>query len=95
MSEQKRPHRVILVKSKEYQDQYISNKPGRIIRAGGCEFHLFKYIDEYDGQEIIDLPRFYENPEYTDEGRPFVLTFDPIGVCMCGERRREPTEAVT
>ena len=119
-----KPDRIIYVISNEYRNRYISKNPGRIIRAGGCEFHLFKYIDEYGGQEVIDLPRFDENPEYTGEGRPFILTLDdqcpfgkkddpdnpgpsgcndcvwcrienpadPIGVCMCDERKQKSKE---
>ena len=48
-------------------------KPDKIIRAGGREFQLYKYRDEYDGKYILNYPDFQENPEYTDEGRPFVM----------------------
>ena len=72
MPGQTQTYRVVCVKSDEYADRYTSGKPGSIVRAGDCEFHLFKYYDEYSGTEILDLPRFEENPEYTREGRPFV-----------------------
>jgi len=48
-------------------------KPDKIIRVGGREFQLYSYINECDGQTILDYPNFVENPEYTDEGRPFKL----------------------
>ena len=48
-------------------------KPDKIIRAGGKEFKLYKYRDEYDGQYVLGYPDFDENPEYTDGGRPFKL----------------------
>jgi len=49
------------------------NKPDEIVRAGGREFPLFKYRDEFDGKFLLDLPDFDKNPEFTDEGRPFTL----------------------
>jgi len=48
-------------------------KPDKIIRVGGKEFRLYEYLDESDGQFVLDYPNFDENPEYTDEGRPFKL----------------------
>ena len=54
----------------------ISNErkePDRIIRTGGREFRLYKYYDDALGEELINYPNFQENPEYTDDGRPFVL----------------------
>jgi len=48
-------------------------KPDRIVIVRGHEFHLFKYRDEYDGSYLFNLPDFDENPEYSDDGRPFVL----------------------
>ena len=98
-------------------------EPDRICRAGGREFHLYKYFDEYFEEEMINYPNFDESPEYTVDGRPFVLGVqeccahgksgdpdnpnpwdcagciwlcldnpdEPIGVCMCDERRHEPT----
>ena len=48
-------------------------KPDKIIHVGGKEFRLYSYIDEYDGQSVLDYPNFEENPEYTDEGRPYKL----------------------
>jgi hypothetical protein len=63
--------RIISMKSQEYKDRYISVKPSRVIRVGNREFHLFKYYDESIGQEVLDLPRFVEDPHFTDEGRPF------------------------
>jgi len=64
-------YRVIVMKSQEYKNRYISAKPSRVIHVGNCEFHLFKYYDESIGQEVLDLPRFVEDPHFTDEGRPF------------------------
>ena len=88
----------------------------------GREFRLYKYYDESLGEELIRYPDFQEEPEYDDDGRPFVLAVQesceygmddddpddddpgdcngcawffseephaPIGVCMCGELRRE------
>jgi len=49
------------------------NKPDKIVYAGGREFRLYKYYEEFDGKYILDLPDFDENPEYTDDGRPFTL----------------------
>ena len=83
MPGQTQPYRVVNVKNDEYTDRYTSGKPGSIIRAGDCEFHLFKYYDEYCGTEILDLPRFEENPEYTREGRPFVTAVQEW--CCYGE----------
>ena len=63
----------------------ISNErkePDRIVRTGGCEFHLYKYYDDSLGEELINYPDFQENPEYTSDGRPFVLTIQeccPMG----------------
>ena len=71
-----KPYRIVRVRSNEFKDRYISNKPGSIVRVSGCEFHLFRYIDEYTEQECADLPCFDENPEYTDEGKPFITTLD-------------------
>ena len=48
-------------------------KPDRIVKSGGKEFRLYKYQDEYDGRYILDLPDFDEDPEYTEDGRPFRL----------------------
>jgi hypothetical protein len=76
LSESEQQYRIIRVRSDEYKDRYISNKPGCVVRLGGCEFHLFKYLDDDPKQEFTDLPRFDGTPEYTDEGRPFVL---PVG----------------
>jgi len=49
------------------------NEPDKIVYAGGREFRLYRYKDEFDGKYILDLPDFDENPEYTGEGRPFTL----------------------
>lgn len=48
-------------------------KPDKIIRVGNREFRLYKYYDDMLGEELIDYPNFQEKPEYTDEGRPFVM----------------------
>jgi len=53
--------------------ELIKKKPDKIVCAGGREFRLYRYHDEEDGRYILDLPDFAENPEYTDEGRPFML----------------------
>lgn len=71
MCEQKKPYRVVRVENDEWRDKYISSLPNRIVRVGGCEFHLFAYLDEYTKQKTTDLPEFYDHPEYTGEGRPF------------------------
>ena len=76
MAEQNQPCKIIQAISNEYKDRYVSKKPGKIICAGGCEFHLYKYYDEISKKEILDLPRFDETPVYTGEGRPFVLTLN-------------------
>ena len=47
--------------------------PGDIIRAGGREFRLQRVYDESSGEYLLDYPDFEENPEYTDDGRPFTL----------------------
>ena len=84
MNRQKQAHRIIRVVSEEYKTRYISDKPGRVTYAGGCEFHLFNYIDDETKQKMIDLPRFDENPEYTDEGRPFAMPIRDI--CPNGKK---------
>lgn len=47
--------------------------PDGVIQAGGREFRLYKYFDKSLGEELLNLPNFQENPEYTAEGRPFAL----------------------
>ena len=71
LSGQEKQYRVIRVTSDEYRFRYVGGKPGRIIRVCGCEFHLFNYLEDGDPQEYLDLPQFYEYPEYTADGRPF------------------------
>jgi len=96
------------------------NEPDKIIRVCGHEFRLYKEYDEGDGLELLIYPEFDENPEYTEDNRPFALRVDdsceygrcstpdgdnpgdcggcvffyreqpddPIGICMCDERRQ-------
>jgi len=52
-------------------------EPKRIIHTGGREFRFYTYFDESAGEEMLDLPNFQENPEYT-----------PIGICMCDAMKR-------
>ena len=49
------------------------SKPDKIIHTNGRTFHLFKYYDESLGEELIKYPDFRKTPEYTGEGRPFVM----------------------
>ena len=51
----------------------VRKEPDRIVRMGGREFRLYKYYDDSLGEELINYPNFQENPEYTDDGRPFVM----------------------
>ena len=51
----------------------MPKKPDLIIHAGGKEFQLYKYYDDSFKKDIINYPDFEETPEYTDDGRPFVL----------------------
>ena len=46
-------------------------RPWRIIRAGGRDFEVYEEYDESQRQMYPMYPDFMENPEYTDEGRPF------------------------
>lgn len=57
--------------------------PDRIIRVKGHEFDLYKYYDNSLGEELINYPNFQENPEYTDDGRPFVMAIQEC--CQLGE----------
>jgi hypothetical protein len=50
--------------------------PDKILHVGGREFRIYKHHDEFDDQEVLNYPDFQENPEYTDEGRPFVRVVD-------------------
>ena len=85
MSGQEKPYRVIRITSDEYKSRYVSGKPGRIVRVFGCEFHLFNYLEDGDPQKYLDLPQFYEYPEYTDDGRPFAsMGQEP---CACSQPR--------
>lgn len=92
----------------------------RVYRSGGREFPVYLEYDEQIDESCPAYPDFEENPEYTDEGRPFAtaeqesclyaktnsfekvklsgscswfyreqMPCDPIGVCMCDERRRK------
>ena len=56
----------------EHRGQY-TDKEYSVQRVGGCEFHIYMYYDESEGEELPDLPDFYGQPEYTDDGRPFAL----------------------
>ena len=47
--------------------------PDRVIVVGGKEFRIYKYFDESLGEELLNFPDFDENPEYTDDGRPFKM----------------------
>jgi len=62
---------------KKGEVKYITSnekrKPDKVICVAGREFYLYRYLDESSGEYIINYPNFSEAPEYTDEGRPFVL----------------------
>jgi len=45
--------------------------PHEVFRVGGREFSTYQEYDETLDQYHIVYPDFEENPEYTDEGRPF------------------------
>jgi len=49
------------------------SKPDKIVKVGGREFKLYETIHKESGMLMITLPNFEENPEYTDDGRPFTL----------------------
>ncbi len=96
-------------------------RPYRVCRVYGRVFTINLEYDDQLGESYPVYPDFSENPEYTDEGRPFATAeqdscsfckpkapnktipsdcggcgwffreqtpYDPIGVCMSGERRR-------
>ena len=65
-------------------------EPDEVIRVCGREFRLFKYYDESSGEELLNLPNFAENPEYTDEGRPFVLAVQES--CEYGRDDSDPDD---
>ena len=54
--------------------KHAYGEPVKIIFAGGREFRLYREYDELLKEEILKYPDFEENPEYTDEGRPFVTS---------------------
>ncbi|MCL1855133.1 MAG: hypothetical protein FWF86_05310 [Clostridia bacterium] len=64
------------------------NTPEKIIRIGGREFRLYRYLDESLGEELINYPDFQKSPAYTDDGRPFVLA---VQEC-CPDRKSDDPE---
>jgi len=73
---------------KEWHLMKQKNKPDKIVRAGGKEFWLYRYYEESDGSYILDLPDFDESPEYTGDGRPFVLAVQES--CGYGKDDNDP-----
>ena len=51
-------------------------KPSRIHHVGGRDFLIHQEFDDLLGQYIPVYPDFEENPEYTDDGKPFKLSLD-------------------
>jgi len=47
------------------------NRPYKICRVGGRSFLIYLEYDEQLKESYPAYPDFEENPEYTDEGRPF------------------------
>jgi hypothetical protein len=63
-----------------------SNKgknPDKTILIKGHRFDLYKYYDNSLGEELINYPNFKENPEYTNDDRPFVMAIQEC--CPLGE----------
>lgn len=46
-------------------------QPYRVLRAGGRFFPIYREYDEALGESFSAYPDFQEQPEYTEEGRPF------------------------
>ena len=53
-----------------------NERPEKISRVGGREFHVYRQYDEQLQAEYLTYPDFKEYPEYTDEGRPFSTAVD-------------------
>ena len=45
----------------------------KVLHIGGREFRLYRYFDESLGEELINYPDFQKTPEFTNNGRPFVM----------------------
>ena len=65
-------------------------RPWKICRVGGRSFEIYREYDELVGYDVGIYPDFRENPEYTDEGRPFATATDEA--CPHG-RPGKPEEA--
>ena len=65
-------------------------EPDKVIRVCSREFRLYKYYDESSVEELLNLPNFAENPEYTDGGRPFVLAVQES--CEHGRDNNDPDD---
>lgn len=52
----------------------MKREPDRIIHVSGYVFRLYTVHDEATDNDILNYPNFQENPAYTADGRPFVLS---------------------
>lgn len=51
----------------------MDGKLYRVFRCFGREFPVYYQYSDEDGNAIPGYPDFEDNPQYTEDGRPFVL----------------------